>query len=207
MQQQNWHRTDINVANALKVNLKDYILSDPYRNGEHNLYMPDKGGIWTIAPENIFTHDFIQYLFHDLNLQIDLVQIFYRSPHYQHPGAHVDISQNEELYGCGLNWTIDEDDADMVWYSMPDADPQRTQRSTTDINYEWPLEQLTEVDRCCIGQTATLVRTDIPHTVEMQSKERWLVSTRFKWHVTWDDYMSSFNRRILMDGLKELGTT
>ena len=25
------------------------------------------------------------------------------------------------------------------------------------INYEWPLEQLTEVDRCCIGQTPVLV--------------------------------------------------
>ena len=112
-------------------------------------------------------------------------------------GAHVDVSQNEELYGCGLNWTIDPDDADMVWYNMPDVDPERTKRSETDINYEWPLEQLTEVDRCCIGQTATLVRTNIPHTVEMRDNERWLVSARFLWHTTWEDYMQSFKQRII----------
>tara|TARA_B100000214_G_C23973762_1_gene631561 strand:- start:5400 stop:5996 length:597 start_codon:yes stop_codon:yes gene_type:complete len=197
MKQQNWHRTDLDVTNALRLNLKDYLLSDPYREGEHNIYIENTVGVWTIAPQTIFTDKFLGYLADNLLLQVDLAQIFYRTGGYQHPGAHVDLGQNNKLYGCGLNWTVDPDDAEMVWYDMPTTEGVSTKRSETDRNMEWPLEQLKEIDRVCIGQTPTLVRTDIPHTVDMGDNERWLISARFLWHTTWEDYMKSFKTRIV----------
>jgi hypothetical protein len=197
MNQKNWHRTDIDVTDVVKIDLKDYILSDPHREGEHALYIPDNVGVWTLNPNTIFKASFLKELFLTHQVQIDLAQIFYRAPNYQHPGAHVDLGQNGELYGAGLNWTIDPDDADMTWYEMPTTQGVSTKRTETDQNREWLLEELTEVDRCCIGQTPVLVRTDVPHTVDMGNNERWLVSARFLWHWSWDDYVKTLKDRIV----------
>ena len=183
-----WVRTDIDITNSLKIDLKDYILSDPCRPGEHALYVAEAGGIWTLDPNTLFDPNWIKYIKHDLGLELDIAQIFFRKPYYQHPGAHVDIAQDLSLYGGGLNWTLDPDDAHMVWYEYPSNEPCFNQRSTTDVNKEWLLEQLTEVDRCIIGQQPTLVRTDIPHTVDMGANERWLVSARFLECSNWSDY-------------------
>lgn len=195
-----WKRTYIDPG-ELKIDLKDYLLSDPYRPSEHAIYMPGAGGIWTLQPNKIFTDDWLTYVKHEFLAQVDLAQIFYRAPHYQHPGAHVDIDQNDTLYGGGLNWTIDPDDAEMVWYDTPEHDPVYTKRSHTDRNKEWPLESLTECARCTIGQKPTLVRTDIPHTVDMGANERWLISVRFTWLKSWKDYLNKFNDWIVDEEL------
>lgn len=183
-----WARTKIDISNSLKIDLKDYILSNPYRTNEHALYVAEAGGIWTLNPNTLFDSKWIEYVKNDLKLELDIAQIFFRKPYYQHPGAHVDIAQDLSLYGGGLNWTLDPDDAHMVWYEYPDTEPNFTRRSTTDVNKEWPLEDLTEIDRCIIGQQPTAVRTDIPHTVEMGANERWLISARFLEFSTWSNY-------------------
>jgi hypothetical protein len=85
----------------------------------------------------------------------------------------------------------------MTWYDMPTTEGVSTKRTETDQNKEWLLEELTEVDRCCIGQTPVLVRTDLPHTVDMGSNERWLVSARFLWHWSWDDYVKTLKERFV----------
>ena len=195
-----WRRTSIDRGEC-KIDLKDYILSDPYRDGEHALYFPKHGGIWTLQPKTIFTEEWLQYISFEHHAKVDLAQIFYRAPHYQHPGAHVDIDRSDNLYGGGLNWTIDPDDAHMVWYNMPDQDPTYTKRSETDRNKEWPLEDLVENNRCIIGQQPTLVRTDIPHTVDMGANERWLISVRFTWLNDWDQYLNKFNDWIVDETL------
>lgn len=197
MNQHNWHRIDIDITDAVKIDLKDYILSDPYREGEHALYIPDLAGVWTLEASTIFKASFLKELFLKNRIQIDLAQIFYRAPGYQHPGAHVDLGQNGDLYGAGLNWTVEPDDAEMTWYEMPKIEGVNTKRSETDQNMEWPLEQLTEIDRLCIGQTPTLVRTDVPHTVDMGKNERWLISARFLHHWTWDDYTKTLKEMIV----------
>tara|TARA_B110000503_G_scaffold121966_1_gene186063 strand:+ start:1864 stop:2466 length:603 start_codon:yes stop_codon:yes gene_type:complete len=191
-----WARTEVDTANSLKIDLKDYILSNPYRPGEHALYVPEAGGIWTLQPKTLFTDEWLEHITDEYGVKVDMAQIFFRKPHYQHPGAHVDIDQNNNLYGGGLNWTLDPDDADMVWYNMPSVDPVYTKRSETDRNKEWPLDSLTEHARCNIGQTPTLVRTDIPHTVQMGENERWLISVRFTWLSSWDQYVNAFGQWI-----------
>lgn len=193
-----WRKTSL-VPGELKIDLKDYLLSDPYRPGEHAIYDPTRGGIWTLQPDTLFTDNWQQFMLHEIGVKVDLAQIFHRKPYYQHPGAHVDIDQNDNLYGGGLNWTLDPDDAEMVWYNMPTEDPIYTRRSETDRNKEWPLDMLTEHARCTIGQVPTLVRTDIPHTVDMGANERWLISVRFTWLQSWDQYLNAFHEWIKDD--------
>ena len=53
-----------------------------------------------------------------MQVQIDLAQIFYRAPHYQHPGAHVDLSGQKRgaVWSRDLTGLLIADDADMAWY-------------------------------------------------------------------------------------------
>jgi hypothetical protein len=191
-----YHRVDVDVANSLAIDLKDYILTDPYRPDEHAIYIPEAGGIWTLDPSTLFTQEFIDYAEHDVGFRLDIAQIFMRKPGYQHPGAHIDISKDHTVHGGGINWTLDPDDAQMVWYEYPNTKPVVTERSPTDINWEWPLEGLTECARHTIGQTPALVRTDLPHTVHMGNCERWLISLRTLDAKTWLEHLELFKDRI-----------
>lgn len=191
-----YHTVDIDTTGSLAIDLKDYLLSDPYREGEHAIYLPEAGGIWTVDPYLLFTQEFVEYCEQDLGFKLDIAQIFMRKPYYQHPGAHVDISKDYTIHGGGINWTLDPDDAKMVWYEYPDSKPTINQRSPTDINWEWPLDVLTEADRTIIGQTPTLVRTDVPHTVNMGAQERWLVSLRTLDAKSWVQHLDLFKGMI-----------
>ena len=60
MNRPNWHRINLDIADAVKIDLKDYILSDPYREGEHALYIADKAGVWTLEANTIFKASFLK---------------------------------------------------------------------------------------------------------------------------------------------------
>ncbi len=53
-----WHKLNIDIA-PLIVDLKDYILSDPYRPGEHASYNADTGGVWTLDASKLFSKEWL----------------------------------------------------------------------------------------------------------------------------------------------------
>jgi len=191
-----YFRINLDVANSLAIDLKDYILDNPYRPNEHAIYLEDAGGIWTLNPSTLFTQEFIDYCEQELKFRLDIAQIFMRRPRYQHPGAHIDISKDHTVHGGGINWTLDVDDSQMVWYKYPKHEPVVTERSPTDINWEWPLDNLEETARTTIGTMPTLVRTDVPHTIDMGNHERWLVSLRTLDAKTWQEHCNLFKGLI-----------
>jgi hypothetical protein len=80
---------------------------------------------------------------------------------------------------------------------MPDH--KHTGKVNTTINNQskdWPIAELKEVDRCHIGQKATLVRTDVPHTVEMGNTDRWAVSFRILTALTWQTHITVLEKYI-----------
>lgn len=192
-----YHRLDLDISNSLEIDLKDYILDNPYRPEEHAIFIPEAGGIWTVDTCKLFTKQWQKYAENQIGLKLDIAQIFMRKPNYQHPGAHIDISRDHTIHGGGINWTLDPDDSEMVWYDYPDTKPIITERSPTDINWEWPLDTLQETCRCKIGQSPTLVRTDVPHTINMGTNERWLISLRILNAKTWIEHCNLFKGMII----------
>lgn len=181
-----WHKLNIELDKPI-IDIKDYILDDPYRPNEHASYNPDTGGVWTLNSYKVFSKRWLEYLKNDLKIFPGHIQLFYKNKNAQHSVAHVDVSILGTLHGGAINWTLDPDDAEMVWYETPLYE-HINQIKTTAHNQskEWPIAGLKEVDRCNIGQEATLVRTDVPHTVDIGSTDRWAVSFRIisaqSWH-------------------------
>lgn len=191
-----WHKLNIEIA-PLAVDLKDYILSDPYRPGEHASYNADTGGVWTLNPNILFSKEWLEYLENDFSIFPGHVQLFYKNKNAQHSVAHVDISSTGTLHGGAINWTLDLDDAEMVWYE--ESDYKHTGKVDTTIHNrskEWPIVRLKELDRCHIGQKATLVRTDVPHTVDMGNTDRWAVSFRILTALTWQTHVTVLENYI-----------
>lgn len=180
-----WMTVDLDIKDSLKIDIKDYILENPTRSNEVAIYKEDDIGIWKLDPEVVFKDEFLINLFEKYNLVIGTIQCFMRKPNYQHPGAHCDMLPDGTILGAALNWCLGEDDSEMVWYEKPKNNAIVNDNHNY-VDYEWPIESLTETHRHIIGNTPTLVRTDLPHTVDMKNHERWCVSLRFHNDITWD---------------------
>ena len=189
-----WHKLNIDIA-PLIIDLKDYILSDPYRPNEHASFDINTGGVWTLNSNKLFSKEWLQYLENDYSIFPGHVQLFYKNKNAQHSIAHVDVSSTGTLHGGAINWTLDPDDAEMVWYETPNYKHTREVSTTTNNqSKDWPILGLKEVDRCHVGQEATLVRTDVPHTVDIGITDRWAVSFRIVTALSWQAHVTVLNQ-------------
>ena len=177
---------NLDVSDALKIDIKDYILSNPRRQNEVAIYKEDEIGIWSLDPEIIFTDNFLLSLFNRYDLVVGIVQLFMRKPLYQHPGAHCDMLPDGTILGAALNWCVGHDDSEMVWFEKPQTVFNKSNDSFAYVDHEWPRDTLIETHRHIIGNSPTLVRTDIPHTIDMKDHERWCISLRFHNNLNWD---------------------
>jgi hypothetical protein len=179
-----WYNLNINVENAL---LPEYNSADKL----FKKFNPDKEiGHWIFnhqtLPE-IFSQDWLNYM-KDSNLELGSIMITYRAPFFFRPYVHVDVSQHEKL-SLSINWTIDNNNSYMNWFTMPTRDPDGFQYGPLNNPYpEWKNDEFTEVDRCYISANPVLVRIDAPHNIIVGDTPRWCMVAR-TWHRedNWND--------------------
>jgi hypothetical protein len=201
---QNWIQTDISVEGALKMNVKAHLLSDPYNSGTQ-LIIEDKVGVWQMNSDEVFNDDWVELMKEKLDLTVTGALIFARKAGYQHPGAHIDVNPiGEELLPVShsFNWVLEQDNNPMVWYK-PWWDAEDIDESTDAANGKFPFPgqsgdgveardmvyqetpcELLERDseHCLAHDRITIVRTNIPHSVDMVSdKDRWCITARCKY--------------------------
>ncbi len=185
-----WHNLNIDQA-EFKIDVKDYLLSDPYRTGEHSSFDIKKGGVWTLSSDTIFSQKWLEHVENTYSIIPGHVQIFYKKAGVQHNVAHVDMSSTGTAHGGAINWIVDPDDSEMIWYRYPDMKPTGgINNNINDQSIEWPTEKLTEIERAHIGQTPTLVRTDVPHSIKMGKIDRWAVSFRILTALSWHAHVT-----------------
>jgi len=69
----------------------------------------------------------------------------------------------------------------MVWYELPNKKLEIMYTDAGSPFVEWPIKDLKEIDRYSIKENEiVLVRTDVPHQIEMKEQPRWCVSMRFQ---------------------------
>jgi hypothetical protein len=103
--------------------------------------------------------------------------------------------------GAALNWCLEPDDAEMIWYELPDKTVNDHETRRTEANtkfYDWDIRGLTELTRRVIGPRCTVVRVDIPHNVIMYEYPRWSISARTKQRfATWTDVVDKVQSIII----------
>lgn len=138
-----WHRLNVTTHNALSVDIPSTCHNNTDR---ADIYIPEHGGIWTFGKDEIFTQEWMDSVHRQIPyIEITGALVFWRSPGYQHPGAHIDVApatspslRDIEYEGNGFhstnssasmekkdfypvvaayNFTLDaDDDSSMTWY-------------------------------------------------------------------------------------------
>lgn len=163
-------------------------------------------GIWDLDGKikNIFTQDWIDYM-SSIGLKIEHVMLFYRNVGLGKFGAHVDIIPPGKpplsFTTAALNFVLQGEGSEMVWYKTP-SKPKEVEFTSAKTPYiEWPISELEEADRVNIGSRLMVVRTNVPHTVEMGNAPRWCISIRlFENHkLSWEETINRLRSLNLIE--------
>jgi hypothetical protein len=187
-----WYSLNIDFSNALK---KDWVWEIPdFKNPS----------IQYTRPSRIFNFEWLNYM-KSIGVPIHFVMLFYKSPTYNFPRAHIDVSQvdvktNKSLsyMTYAINWVIEGHDSEMKWYNLPKESSNVKYTSANNPYIDWPISTLTEIDSANIQNLFTLVRTDIPHSVHVNNKSRWSISVRSSSLFTWEDSVDHFRSKNLL---------
>lgn len=199
-----WYKFNIDTSNALSYEGKELV--SYYKNivSSNNYQMR----LWKEKDLKYFSNDFLQKL-ESIGIEISASLFFCRPPNYVSPKAHVDMAWQKPV-PFGLNFlATPNDNSHMVWYETIKVDNTKSQKGyigadavnkggeTSFVDRDIP--DLIEIDRCCIGNQLTLVRTDVYHSVEMQNNERCCISLRPAklYNLSWEETVLFFNSSII----------
>ena len=182
-----WYSLNIDFSNALK---KYWVLE-----------IPDlkRSPIQSTHARTLFRDEWLYYM-KSIGVPIRFVMLFYRSPKSYSEMAHVDVRTNKSLSYApyAMNWIIEGQDSEMKWYNFPE-EQQNIKYTMANTPYlSWPVSTLTEIDSANIQNSFTLVRTDIPHCVQVNEKSRWSISARSSSLFTWEDSVDHFRSKNLL---------
>ena len=189
-----WHRLDLDISNAVSIDVEDYLLSESSKQYS-SFWVPEAGGIWSIPPHEIFNKEWVQYMEHTYGAVCATAQMFMRQPYYQHAQAHKDTYLDGAVIQEGaVNWMINQDDdAEHCFYADPvGGEPILQKRSEIDIDLSWPMEGLELLDSLVIGSQPTLVNTGHLHNITMGSARRTCLSLRFNGIISWQQHLEHF---------------
>jgi hypothetical protein len=173
-----WYNLNLDVSNAIRPGFD----------------MGDQ--TWTVKRimniSDMFTADWLEYM-SDLGMPITATMMFQRQVNTVQSSAHVDVmisdkqtpesllKQTPICRNFAINWVIGGRDSEMKWYNLPGIpnDGSTVQFNLANTPYmNWPITELTEIDRCCIQSQPTMVRVDMPHAIEVKDEPRIAISVR-----------------------------
>lgn len=195
------YELNVSTKDALKVNLAELVEQydlDQW-NGTNDKVIPFQ--VWQKQNNDIFDRDWLDELswsiYTHTNFRLaEWSMIFHRTagPPFRH--AHVDVAPYSPpmAFVFGLNFTVKEDDAEMIWYE----DSYDINDVQSYINV--PTDTLKEIDRFHVGASSlSLINTNRFHDVDNKGKERWCISMRTKTEeiVSWNDVVDRFKGLIV----------
>jgi hypothetical protein len=200
----NWYQLNINIDNAVR---KDFDINKLIsESGQQN---PKSVLMWAWEKHEvnkIVTDEWIEYM-SSLGLDIYLIKIFYRRPYTTDLGGHIDDTDYKgEKMDVAVNWIIGQDDSQMIWYDINNDAVGLDRLTPVNDRYQlFKFEELTEIERHTIGNTPTLVRVNVPHSIELNSdtprisisvrlEDRKLPNNEYK---KWDQIVKQFRNFII----------
>lgn len=180
----------------LKIDFRSALLDD------YRLLEPDDPKLRQFGiygnPRKILTDEWL-HAQSKLGLDITSAIVFYKPANWRMDVAHVDVVKQDPngAVVCAINWIIGGDGSNMIWYDKKndargdavDDDMHLIPRAVYDV------KNLIELHRADVGNgKLTLVRTNIPHTIECGPTPRWCISMRAPYgrFKSWDKALEFF---------------
>ena len=140
----------------------------------------------SILDQKKYLNNEIFKFFDLLNLNLFLVEVFYKSPG-DTGGIHVDVIIGDFTK---LNWVYGGGDSKMNWYKPFDNKHIVLQKTTANTPYiSYSRHQVEKIEDTII-KNPTLVQVGVPHDVSNVTEDRFCISFVFRDNIT--------NRRLTM---------
>jgi hypothetical protein len=112
--------------------------------------------------------------------------VFNKPKYWTNQDAHIDPGI---LYALNIVRAEINSNAKMQWFELINKDDKKISYSTSNTPYvNYTTEELNLVHEECIDNTASIVRTDIPHRILIGNTSRTCISFRFKKDFScWED--------------------
>lgn len=172
--EKSWYELDVSVQDAFNNSgiKKIKQIKDEMANSHTFI------NTWAFKDLNLlFSNKFIKNV-SLLSFPVESCIIFYRKKNYTHPTAHIDAIDENNIVSFGLNWVLGYDDSEMVWHYIKDNDFKIKTTSSNTGFIEFNNTSIKEKEKHIIGNKLTLVRTDIPHNIVVNSHDRLSISLR-----------------------------
>lgn len=189
------HPLNISVKSALKLDLKNYILSNPHQ--KNKKYIENAGGWWIFNKFEVLDREWIDRFEYLTSSTIDSAQVFYRCAGLNRQRAHMDATNDQIPISGAFNWVLDSDPiSKMIWYE-PWWDAENWDESVSVVTGDIPIPEkyLPDADnmvdshidptslqildiRSISYENIDLCRVNIPHVITMGDQDRWCVSLR-----------------------------
>lgn len=192
-----WYRLNIDISNAVRA---DFDFDKLYAESE---FAGKPIGLWAYFQDQLteVVNDTWLSNMSEQGLVPTGIMIFYRQPYYVTPEAHIDIRKNNAVAVYAINWVVSpNDDSEMIWFDMPASRGIEDITPASTLYKSWPMGELTEISRCCLGEIPTLVNIGIPHNVIVRSQPRWVISVRFQFEehiLDWEAAVNSLQNFII----------
>ena len=191
----NYYQLNIDISNSVNQQFDLNVLL-----GSSEFLQKNHWCQWFFGGEELcelFNILWLEYM-KDIGLDIQHAYVFYREPWLYDNTPHVDTEKTNTLSHT-INWVITPDDSKMVWFKFKNSINGEVVKSPTGKQYtRWNRGDLIETDSHIIGNVPTLVRVDVPHTIDMQKNPRCCISIRTKEKVlSWEQTVSSLQQFII----------
>lgn len=135
--------------------------------------------------------------------KIQNVLIFSRPALWSTDVAHIDLSKMKTPVTFAFNWIISGKNSEMLWHEPPRSIPKDMEIKTTMANtmsYQWPANSLKVIDKQSITEQMFMVRTDIPHSIQVNQEPRIAISIRpfISFYLNWEQSVDFFKKRNLL---------
>jgi hypothetical protein len=183
----------------LKINVSDAIRSDWHWNHSSNR---DCQHISNLS--NVFNQSWIDSMF-EKGIVLQGALLFFKCSKFKNQFAHCDVLNFEPRIDCtnAINIVIGGENSEMIWYDLPDIKGMREKSamSANALHEMWPIQILKEKERGKIQlNEITLVRTDLPHAVNVSDNSRICISVRTnRSHQSWADNIKYFQSKDLLE--------
>jgi hypothetical protein len=126
-------------------------------------------------------NDSLLELFNKLNLEINLVEVFYSRPFFE-SGIHIDSSGGDINK---INWVFGGAGCKMNWYSVDHQHPTKEIKNTVIGTDYLPFDKKEVIlEHSKILHSPSLVHVGIPHNVHNLHQDRWCVSLVYQFKGT-----------------------
>jgi hypothetical protein len=178
-----WYKLNIDTTSALRNDWKSSISS-----------------VSKYSAEDIFNAEWLNNSVIK-KLRIGVAFAFNRPPWQIAADAHIDFSADAiKQTTFSINWVIDCKDSEMIWFDKPSSGGEIGKSPYS--CHIWPINTLTEIDRCNIQLNAVVTRVDVPHAISVKSEPRISIAARSSLKLPWNlaiAYLRSNNLLIERD--------